>query len=152
MPVPVDELTNDDPFLVKPDSNEYEALSFLVAHHKYGFTPDEIAARTALSKATTSNTMTRLFENGLVERAKNVYYIDPRRADELTQRLESLDSAVQLFESAPNDDIYAEEGWEQEVPTIDPDEGTETSQADSATAETRAEALIAEIEDCRTDE
>lgn len=147
MPVPVDELTNGDPFPVKPDTNEYEALSFLVAHHEYGYTLSEIAARTDLSKANTSKTMARLLENGLAERAENIYYINPRRADELKQRLESLDSAVQLFESIPTDDIYAEEGWEQELPSIDPDEGTETPKEDSATAEARAEGLIADIED-----
>lgn len=57
MPVPVNDLTDDEPFPVKPESAEYEALSFLVIHHEYGFTPQEIAARTALNKTTASNTM-----------------------------------------------------------------------------------------------
>ncbi|QLH82073.1 MarR family transcriptional regulator [Halosimplex pelagicum] len=152
MPVPVDELTNDDPFPVKPDTNEYEALSFLVEHHKYGFTPSEIAARTDLREASTSKAMTRLFENGLVERAETIYYIDPRRADELKQRLASLDSVDRLFEAVPNDDAYAKQGWEQEIPSIDPDEGTETTSEYSKTAEERAEALIEDIEDRRAEE
>ncbi|SFC67927.1 MarR family protein [Halobiforma haloterrestris] len=151
MPVPVDELTNDDPFPVKPDTNEYEALSFLVEHHEYGFTLSEIAARTDLSEASTSKAMTRLFENGLVERAETIYYIDPRRADELKQRFASLDSAVRLFETAP-DDAYANQGWEQEVPSLDRDERTETASEHSKTAEERAEALIADIEDRRAEE
>jgi len=151
MPVPVEELTKGGPFLIKPVTNEYEALSFLAAHHKYGFTLNEIAARTALSRTTALNTMTRLFENGLVERTENVYYINPRRANELKQRLESLDSTVQLFESAPTDDIYAEEGWEQELPSIDPDEGTEIPKGDFEIAEGRAETLVEDIEDCCTE-
>jgi len=145
MPVPVDELTNGDSFPVKPDTSEYEALSFLVAHYKYGFTLSEIAARTDLSKGSTSKTMSRLFENGLVERAENVYYIDPRRADELKQRLESVDSVVQLFEATPSNDVYAKKDWEQDPLSIDPDERTETLEEESATAE----ALLADIEDCR---
>ena len=48
--------------------------------------------------------------------------IEPRRVDESKLQLESLDSAVRLFEVTPNDDSYAEESWEQEVPSIDPDE------------------------------
>jgi len=147
MPLPIDDLTNDEPFPVKPESAEYEALSFLVIHHEYGFTPQEIAARTGLSETTASNTMAQLVENELVERAENVYYIDPRRVGELTQRLRSLDSAVELFEVAPNDDSYAEEDWKKEVPSIDPDEQTETSdERDSETVEAREEALSEEVE------
>ena len=121
MPVPVDELTADEPFPVKPESNEYKALSFLVTHYEYGFTPREIAARTALDKTTAVNALARLFENELINRADDVYYIEPHQVEELKHRLESLDSAVRLFEATPNDDSYAEEGWEQEVPSIDPD-------------------------------
>lgn len=152
MPVPVDELTNGDPFPVKPDTNEYEALSFLVTHHEYGFTLSEIAARTDLSKASTAKAMAPLLENGLVERAENIYYIDPRRADELKQRLASLDSVDRLFEAAPSEDAYANQDWEQEVPSIDPDEEIEPSTEHSKTAEERAEALIADIEDRRAEE
>ncbi|SNR77938.1 hypothetical protein SAMN06266787_12715 [Halorubrum ezzemoulense] len=121
MPVSVDELTADEPFPVKPESNQCKALTFLVTHHEYGFTPREIAAQTALDKTTAVDALARLFENELINRADEVYYIEPRRVDELKHRLESLDSAVRLFEATPNDDSYAEEGWEQEVPSIDPD-------------------------------
>lgn len=152
MPVPVDELTNSDSFPIKPESNEYDALSFLVAHHKYGFSISEITARTDLSKANTPKTMTRLSEKGLVERSENVYYIDPRRVNEVKQRLDSLDSVIQLFESTPTDDSYAEEGWEEELPSIDPDKRTEVLQEDFETAEGRAEDLVEDIEDCCTEE
>lgn len=151
MPVPVDELTSDDRFPIKPDTNEYHVLGFLVAHREYGYTPREIADRTALSKTAVSNTMARLFEYGLIERADNVYYVDPSRGSELKRRLESLDSLVQFFESAP-DDSYAEKGWEQELPTFDPDAKADSPEEDSETAEAQAEALIADIEDCRRTE
>ena len=121
MPVSIDELTADEPFPVKPESNECKALTFLVTHHEYGFTPREIAAQTALNKTAAVNALARLFENELIDRADDVYYIEPHQVDKLKHRLDSLDSAVRLFEAAPNDDSYAEEGWEQEVPSIDPD-------------------------------
>jgi len=147
MPIHVDELTSDEPFPVKPDTNEYEALSFLVAHREYGFTPAEIADHTDISGSSASKTMARLFEKGLVERAEGAYYVDPDRADTLKQRLTSLDSAVELFESAPSDDAYAEEGWEDQVPSIDTDDSSTTSTKDStATAENQAEELITELE------
>ena len=38
MPIHLDDLMNDEPFPIKPDTNEYEALSFLVVHREYGFT------------------------------------------------------------------------------------------------------------------
>ncbi|WP_049923894.1 MarR family transcriptional regulator [Halopiger djelfimassiliensis] len=109
----------EDPFPVKPDTNKYQALSFLVTHREYGFTPDVIAEQTEISESSASNTMERLFEKELVERSDSAYYVDPDRADKLKRRLESLDSAVQLFESAPSDDAYAKEGWEDELPSID---------------------------------
>ncbi|QAU11378.1 MarR family transcriptional regulator (plasmid) [Halorubrum sp. BOL3-1] len=152
MPVPVDDLTDDEPFPVNPESAEYEALSFLVVHHEYGYTPQEIAVRTDLNKTTASNTMAQLVENGLVEQAEDVYYIDPRRVDELTNRLRSLDSAVELFEATPDNDSYAQEDWEQEVPSINPDEQTETSvERDSEAVKARAEALIEEVENSDLD-
>jgi DNA-binding MarR family transcriptional regulator len=150
MPIHVDELTSDEPFPVKPDTNEYEALSFLVAHREYGFTPAEIADHTDISESSASKTMARLFEKGLVERSAGAYYVDPERADTLKQRLTSLDSAVKLFNSAPSDDAYAEAGWEDEMPSIDPDNGSITStEGGTATAEDQAEDLIAELEEER---
>ena len=152
MPVPVDALTDDETFLVNPESAEYEALSFLVVHHEYGFTPQEIAARTDLNETTASNTIAQLVEDGFVEQAENVYYIDPRRVDELTNRLRSLDSAVELFEVTPDDDRYAQEDWEQEVPSINPDEQTEASvERDSKAVKARAEALVEEVENSDPD-
>lgn len=121
MPIHVDDLTSDDPFPVKPDTNEYEALSFLVAHREYGFTPSEIAAHTDINESSASKTMARLFEKGLVERTEGAYYADPDRVDTLKQRLKSLDSANRLFEAVPNDDVYAQDEWEDELASIDPD-------------------------------
>ena len=148
MPIHIDDLTNDEPFPVKPETNEYEALSFLVAHREYGFPPSEIAAHTEINESSASKTMARLFEKGLVERADGAYYLPPDRVDELKQRLKSLDSASQLFESVPNDDIYAEDGWEDELSSIDPDEEAETTdEADSTPAADQAADLIADLED-----
>lgn len=145
--VHVDELTSDDPFSVKPDTNECDALSFLIAHREYGFTPAEIADHTDISESSASKTMARLFEKGLVERSEGAYYVDPERADTLNQRLTSLDSAVELFESASSDDAYAEEGWEDEVPSIDPNDGSTPSiEGGTATADDQAEELVTERE------
>lgn len=47
----------------------------------------------------------------------------------------------------PNDDSYAEDDWEKEVPSINLDEQTETSdEKDSEAVEERAEAVIEEVE------
>ena len=152
MPIHVRELTNDEPFPVKPETNEYEALRFLLYHREYGFTPSEIADQTDISKSSASKTMTRLFEKGLVERSQGAYYVDPDRAERLKQRLESLDSVVQLFESAPTDDAYAEEGWEDKVPSIDPSERSVTDETQEPTAEDEAGEIIAELEEDSVEE
>ena len=147
MPIHVDDLKNDEPFPVKPDTNEYEALSFLVAHREYGFTPSEIADHTDIDGASASKTMVRLFEKGLVERSEGTYYAPPDRVDTLKQRLESLNSASQLFASVPNGDVYAEERWEDEVPSIDPEQETATpDESESASTENQAADLIEDLE------
>ena len=146
MPRHVDDLRNSDSFPVKPGTNEYHALSFLVANREFGFTPAEIAERTAISDGSVSKTMARLFEKGLVERAQGTYYVEPERADELKRRLDSLDATARLFEKAP-DDAYAEPGWEDEVPSIDPDEGRTMTDDDARTTAADADELVSELMD-----
>jgi DNA-binding MarR family transcriptional regulator len=146
MPRHVDDLRNSDSFPVKPGTNEYHALSFLVANREFGFTPAEIAERTTISEASASKTMTRLFDKGLVERAQGTYYVEPERADELQRRLDSLDAAARMFERAP-DDAYAEPGWEADVPSIDPDEARPTTNNDARTSAADADAIISDLTD-----
>ena len=83
MPRHIKALRDNDPFPVKPETNEYEALSFLVRNREYGFTPSEIAERTTIPEASVSKTMVRLFEKGLVKRSQGAYFVDPADADEL---------------------------------------------------------------------
>jgi len=148
MPVHVDDLTNGEPFPVKPDTNEYDALRFLVANREYGFTPSEIADQTEVSDSSIAKTMTRLFEKDLVERSDGVYYVPPEDADEIKQRLESLDSAVQLFESTPDDDAYSEDGWEDDMPSLETSEQADAPSGESSKpAEEQADDIIADIED-----
>jgi hypothetical protein len=90
--------------------------------------------------------MTRLFEKGLVERAQGTYYVEPERTDELKRRLDSLDATARLFEKAP-DDAYAEPGWEDEVPSIDPDEGRTMTDDDPRTTAADADELVSELMD-----
>lgn len=145
MPRHVDELRNDDPFPVQPGTNEYEALSFLVSNREYGFRPTEIAARTEVTSSSASKTMARLFEKGLVERAEGVYYVEPERADDFKRRLDSIDAATRLFAAAPEDDAYAANGWDDDLPSIedaDRDDETGTSSTDESDPDAEAEALV----------
>jgi len=132
MPRHVDELRDGEPFPIKPDTNEHEALSFLLSNREYGFTPTEIADRTTISEASASKTMTRLFDKGLVARSQGVYYADPDRADDLKRRLDSLDAAVRLHETTPDDDAYTEPGWEENVSSIDPDKNRDQLPTEAA--------------------
>lgn len=146
MPIPVDELTIVDSFPIEPDTDEYEALSFLVANHKYGFTPGEVATHTTINPSNASETMARLFEWDLIRRTDGVYYIEPDRADTLKQRLESLDAVVQLFESTPDNDAYAEEGWEEKLPSIDPEDESAAETRDPTAVDAEVEDLISDLE------
>lgn len=146
MPRHVSELRNGDPFPVKPETNEYDALSFLVRNREYGFTPAEIADRTEINSASASKTMARLFEKGLVERSEGIYYVEPDSADDLKQRLDSIDAAVRLHDTAPDDDAYADAGWEDNVPSIDPNQDQTTSETDEEpVVEDEAERLVAQL-------
>ena len=148
MPRHVDELRDGQPFPIKPGTNEHEALSFLVSNREYGFSPTEIADRTTISEASASKTMTRLFDKGLVARSQGVYYADPDRADDLKRRLDSLDAAVRLHESAPDDDAYAEPGWDEDVSSIDPDQNRDqlpTEAADESDTADEAAELVGRL-------
>jgi hypothetical protein len=150
MPRHVDDLRNSDSFPVKPETNEYHALSFLVANREFGFTPVEVAARTTVSESSASKTMTRLFEKWLVERAQGSYYVEPDRAEELQRRLDSLDATARFFERAP-DDAYAKSGWKEEVPSIDPEadrtEADEDDDEDVEHASSEADDIVTDLVD-----
>ena len=133
MPRHIKELRDNDPFPVKPETNEYEALSFLVRNREYGFTPSEIAERTTVPEASVSKTVVRLFDKGLVTRSQGAYFVDPADVDELKNRLDSIDAAARLHQYAPSDDVYAEPGWENEISSIDPDQDRQSGKTTSET-------------------
>jgi len=108
---------DENPYLVTPGTDEYDALSFLVRNRGEKFTPPEIAAGTGISEADAADTMTTLFEDDLVERSQGAYYVPVDRAEELQRRLESVDAAAKVHENEP-DDAYAVEGWEDEVDSL----------------------------------
>jgi len=143
MPYHVDELRRDEPFPVSPETNEHAALRFLVANHDYGFSPSEIAAETDISKSSASKTMSRLHEKGLVSRSQGAYYVDPERVESLKRRLESLDAAVDLFDDAP-DDAYADAGWEDELPELDPSDQSASGDTTDIDAETLVSNRVAD--------
>jgi DNA-binding transcriptional MocR family regulator len=143
MPYHVDELRRDEPFPVSPETNEHAALRFLVANHDYGFSPSEIAAETEISKSSASKTMSRLHEKGLVSRSQGAYYVDPERVESLKRRLESLDAAVDLFDDAP-DDAYADAGWEDELPELDPSDQSASGDTSDIDAETLVSNRVAD--------
>lgn len=119
MPRPVDDLQADDPLPVKPETNEFEALDFLVGNRGYGFTPSEVAERTSVRETSATKTMARLYDKGLVERTDGAYFVDPERAKDLQRRLESIDNAVRLHDTDP-DDAADVPGWEDVGPTLSP--------------------------------
>jgi len=83
--------------------------------------------------------MSRLHEKGLVSRSQGAYYVDPGRVESLKHRLESLDAAVDLFDDAA-DDAYADAGWEDELPELDPsandDSGSDRNDGEPIDTET----------------
>jgi hypothetical protein len=108
---------DENPYLVIPGTDEYDALGFLVRNRGEQFTPPEIAAGTGIREADAADTMTTLSEDGLVERSQGAYYVPVDRAEDLQRRLESVDAAVTVHENAP-DDAYAVDGWEEQVDSL----------------------------------
>lgn len=143
MPYHIDELRRKEPFPISPETNEYAALRFLVANHNYGFTPSEIGDKTEITDTSASKTMSRLHEKGLVSRSQGAYYVDPERVESLKYRLKSLDAAVDLFDDAP-DGAYADAGWEDDLPELDPSADDDSDDADSKDGDPiDAETLVA---------
>jgi len=137
----------DEPFPIKPETTKYEVLRVLVTHPEEELTPTEIAAETDLSTARTAETLGQLSKAEIINQENGVYYIDSRQAERMKQRLESVDAAVKLFESTPND-AYPEAGWEKQVPSLSREEEPErVDLGASRTAEEEAEGLIEEVEE-----
>jgi hypothetical protein len=107
------ELSDSSPFLVRPDSDEYTVLSFLVRNSGERFTPAEIATHTSIGEARTSETMAGLCERELVRCSQKSYYVTPDDAPELRRRLKSIDAGVRLHDGTPDDDAYSVEDWEE---------------------------------------
>lgn len=155
MPRHANDLRNGGALPVKPQTNEYKLLSFLVRNRDYAFTLDQIAHKVDVDESSVPETLSRLLEKGLIEQTEDLYYLGPGRADTLKRQLDSIDAAARLFEAAPRDDAYAEEGWENSLPSIDPNQST--SEQDQVTSQPRdthegAAALIGQISDERESE
>ncbi|PHQ46043.1 hypothetical protein DJ68_09500 [Halorubrum sp. C3] len=112
-------------FPVTPDSTEYTTLSFLVAHCEKRYSPEEIATHLEISATEVSNAVAQLVDWGLVQRAATGYYVDSDHAEEIRHRLKSRDAVIQLFETAPTDDAYANPGWTDTVLSLDIEQSTE---------------------------
>ena len=56
-----------------------------------------------------------LLEKDLVEHDQGDYYVDSDRAEDIKFRLEWVDAAKRLHETAPDDDMYAVTDWVEEL-------------------------------------
>lgn len=119
--MPSDSLETDSPFLVKPETPEYEALSFLTRNREQRFTLDAIVAQTSLDSHTATPVLEHLVDTGLLTRIENTVFLPAKRAKDVQRRLESIDAAERLFLAAPEGDAYTEQGWEADVPNLDPE-------------------------------
>jgi len=111
----MDDFRNQDPFPVLPETDEYEAISFLVRNQGMRFTPSEIASHADVSETITSETLHSLLEKNLVEHDQGGYYVNSDRAEDIKSRLESVDAADRLHETTPDNDVYAVTDWEEEL-------------------------------------
>ncbi|WP_324759474.1 MarR family transcriptional regulator [Haloarcula montana] len=105
----------DDPFLVKPETDEYDITSFLVRNQESSFTPSEIASTLDVTENEASRVVSSLYERDLASRSQGSYYVDAETAKILRHRLTSVDSAERLHTTAPDNDAYAEDDWEDDV-------------------------------------
>lgn len=89
-------------------------ISFFLRNRGEEFTPLEVATFLDVSEKSAIGILDRLAERKFLNQAKEGYYVDSKQAKTLQHRLMSVDSAEILHNTAP-DDIYTEEGWEDEL-------------------------------------
>lgn len=111
----MEEPGDNNSFLVKPGTDEYEVTSFLVRNRKNSFTPPEIASSLNIDEDRASKVLSHLFEQKLVNRSQESYYVGSENAKHLQRRLKSVDSAERLHNTTPDDDAYAEGEWEDDL-------------------------------------
>lgn len=110
--------SDDTRFPVLPDTDEHTVLSFLVRNSGERFTPREIVDQAGVSKVNIPDILENLFEHQLISCAEDTYYVDPEQGMELKRRVESIDAVVQLHDTTPDNDSYAEDGWEDQLGSI----------------------------------
>ncbi|WP_080509899.1 helix-turn-helix domain-containing protein [Halorubrum saccharovorum] len=111
----MDNSRNYEPFPVLPETDEYDVLGFLVRNRGNRFTPSEIARHADVNEASAIEALHELLEKDLVEHDQGDYHVDSDRAEDVKFRLESVDAAKRLHETAPDDDMYAVTDWEEEL-------------------------------------
>ncbi|MDB2274331.1 MarR family transcriptional regulator [Halorubrum ezzemoulense] len=110
--------SNDTRFPVLPDTDEHTVLSFLVRNGGERFAPHKIVEQTSVSELNISAILENLFEYQLICCSEDTYYVNPEGRMELKHRLESIDAAVRIHDTAPENDSYAEDGWEDQLGSI----------------------------------
>lgn len=111
----MDNSRNHEPFPVLPETGEYYVLGFLVRNRGDRFTSSEIAGHADINEASAIEAIHELLEKDLVEHDQGDYHVDPDRTEDVKFRLESVDVAKRLHETAPDDDMYAVTDWKEEL-------------------------------------
>ena len=122
MPIDLRKHDPDDPITIRPETNKAKIIKLLYRDTNLGYTPAEIRKELDLPRGSTSTTLSRLHEEGLIGKTNDGFYhgLD-HRADlrRFARSLVSLDTMTARHPKAgidPEDIEQTGESIKQEIP------------------------------------
>lgn len=101
--MPIDLRTHDPdgPINIRPDTNKAKIIKLLYQNTNFGYTPAEVRQAVQLPRGSTSTTLTRLHNDGLIGKTSDGLYHGLGDREDLQRFAQSLVSLDSMFERYP---------------------------------------------------
>lgn len=109
MPIDLRKHDPDDPIAIRPDTNKAKIIKLLYQDTNLGYTPAEIRKELDMPRGSTSTTLTRLHEEGLIGKTSDGLYHGFEHRDDLRRFAQSLVQLDTMFARHPEAGIDPED-------------------------------------------
>ncbi len=116
MPIDADALRDGDGLSVRPGTNEYALLAFLLQHRDLAYTPKELSDETDIPYGSVYPTLQRLEEKGFVEKVDRYWMaIDD---DRIASKAASLVGLRTIAVREDEDEYSQHPDWATDLPDL----------------------------------
>lgn len=109
MPIDLRKHDPDGPITIRPDTNKAKIIKLLYQNTDLGYTPAEVRKQLELPRGSSSTTLTRLHEEGLIGKTSDGLYHGFGHRSDLKRFAKSLVSLDSMFQRHTEDDLSPED-------------------------------------------